>query len=77
MIKSVACFYDIDIRDELWPIGPGQREAFWGPGERVLCDDARLVELAGEEDLFKFVKNSWIPATGACMQSACSLSFRN
>ena len=60
ILKVTAGFEDEDTRDERWKVKPEEREAIWGPGERVPCDDAQLLQLAREGDLLKFVRNSWV-----------------
>ena len=64
-IKIYACLQDADTRDKRWKVDRSQREVFWGPGERVLCDDVQLMELAREGNLFKFIRNSWVPSSDA------------
>jgi hypothetical protein len=68
VVKGIASFGDVDSRDLFWEVKPEEREAVWGLGKRVLCDDARLVELVREGDLVKFIKNSWVPVTKTSMQ---------
>jgi hypothetical protein len=68
LVKAIAGFGDVDSRDLLWEVKPEEREAVWGLGKRVLCDDARLVELAREGDWVKFIKNSWVPVTKTSTQ---------
>jgi hypothetical protein len=63
VIKLAVGFSDTDTRDLLWSVEPEEKEAVWGSGKRVLCDDVRLVKLAREGDLLKFIKNSWVPVT--------------
>jgi hypothetical protein len=68
VVRVRAGFGDVDSRDLLWEVKPEEREAVWGSGKRVVCDDARLVELAREDDLVKFIKNSWVPVTKTSRQ---------
>jgi hypothetical protein len=68
VVKGIASFGDVDSRDLFWEVKPEEREAVWGLGKRVLCDDARLVELVREGDLVKFIKNSWVPVTKTSRQ---------
>jgi hypothetical protein len=68
LVRASAGFSDVDSRDLCWKVRPEEREAVWGLGQRVLCDDARLVELTREGDLVKFIKNSWVPVTKTSTQ---------
>jgi hypothetical protein len=68
MVRASAGFSDVDSRDLFWKVRPEERDAVWGLGQRVLCDDARLVELIQEGDLVKFIKNSWVPVTKTSTQ---------